>query len=140
MPPAKARARRSPAGRPAEAKAQAIVAAARGASSVAIRAGSGPRRSTRIWAVVVRGRIYVRSWSLSPGGWYRALAAEKTGLVQVGGKTSAFRAVRVRGAGLQSAIDRAYLAKYARPGEARYARDLCRPASRGSTMELRLQP
>ena len=86
------------------------------------------------------GRIYARSWSLSPGGWYRTLVAEKRGVLQISGKTAPFRAVHARGEALKAAIDRAYLAKYARPGEVRYARDLCQPASRGSTVELRLGP
>lgn len=106
---------------------------------MAIRIGSKPHRFIRIWAVVVDGRVYARSWSLSPGGWYRTLVAEKHGTLQVGGKTAPFRAVRARGQSLKAAIDRAYLKKYPRPSEAHYARDLCGPRSRGSTLELRLE-
>ena len=35
-----------------------------------IRAGA-EHRFIGIWAVVVDGRVFVRSWSLKPQGWYR---------------------------------------------------------------------
>src|SRR5512146_2430487 len=73
-----------------------LVAAAAAAWSIAIRVGES-HRFIRIWAVVVDGRIYARSWSLSPGGWYRALATEKAGTLQVGRYGSPFRAVHARG-------------------------------------------
>jgi len=125
---------------PRVAAADRFVGAVRDAWSVAIRCGSKPHPFVRIWAVVVDDRIYVRSWSVSPGGWYRTLVAEKDGVLQVGKRTSAFRAFRARGEPLKAAIDRAYLRKYRRPGEIRYARDLCLRASRGSTLELRPSP
>jgi hypothetical protein len=114
-----------------------LVPSVRDAWSIAIRVGSRPHGFIRIWAVVVAGRIYARSWSLSPGGWYEALAAEKRGVLQVGRKAMPFRGVRARGEALRSAIDRAYLRKYARPSEAHYARDLCGARSRATTVELR---
>jgi hypothetical protein len=113
------------------------VAAAATAWSIALRVGES-HRFIRIWAVVVDGRVYARSWSLSPGGWYRTLVSEKAGTLQVGRHGSAFRAVRARGEALRKAVDRAYLKKYRRPAEVKYAVDLCRPTSRGSTVELRL--
>ena len=115
-----------------------LVVAVRDAWSIAIKAGSRPHRFIRIWAVVVGGRAYARSWSLSPGGWYRTLVAEKHGVLQVGRKAAPFRAARARGESLKAAVDRAYLRKYSRPGEAHYARDLCGPRSRATTVELRL--
>jgi hypothetical protein len=117
--------------------AAGFVPAARDAWSVAIRVGPVPHRFIRVWAVVVAGRIYARSWSLSPGGWYRSLVTEKRGILPVGRTVVRFRGVRARGEALRSAIDRAYLRKYARPSEAHYARDLCSARSRAATMELR---
>lgn len=114
-----------------------LVPAIRDAWSVAIRIGSKPHRFIRIWAVVVGGRVYARSWSLTPGGWYKTLAAEKRGVLQVGRKAVPFRGVRPRGEAVRSAVDRAYVRKYSRPGEARYARDLCGARSRATTLELR---
>jgi hypothetical protein len=131
---------RGPRGRPVAPGRSRLVGAVRDSWSVAIKIGSKPHRFIRIWAVVVGGRIYARSWSLSPGGWYRTLVADKHGLLQISGKTAPFRAVRGRGEALKAAIDRAYLKKYPRPGEAHYARDLCGPASRSSTVEFRIEP
>jgi hypothetical protein len=116
-----------------------LVSAVRDAWSVGIRDGSKPHRFIRIWAVVVGGRVFARSWSLSPGGWYRTLVAEKQGVLQVGRKAASFRAIRARGEGLKAAVDRAYLRKYPRPAEAHYARDLCGARSRATTLELRLE-
>ena len=116
-----------------------LIPAVRDAWSVGIRVGSKPHRFIRIWAVVVRGRVYARSWSLSPGGWYRTLVAEKQGVLQVGRKAAPFRGVRARGEALRSTVDRAYLRKYSRPVEAHYARDLCGARSRATTLELRLE-
>ena len=115
-----------------------LVPAIRDAWSVAIKVGSRPHRFIRVWAVVVAGRVYARSWSLSPGGWYRTLVAEKHGVLRVGRKAVPFRAVRARGESRKVAVDRAYLRKYPRPGEAHYARDLCGARSRATTLELRL--
>jgi hypothetical protein len=123
---------------PAKTRPSDLVPAARDAWSVAIRIGTKPHRFIRVWAVVVADRIYVRSWSLSPGGWYKTLVAEKRGVLQVGRKEAPFRGVRARGEKLKAAIDRAYLRKYPRPSEVQYARDLCGARSRATTLELRL--
>jgi hypothetical protein len=113
-----------------------VIAAVRDAWSIAIRAGSKPHRFIRIWAVVVEGRVFVRSWSLEPRSWYRTLLVEPVGVVRIGRKEIPFRPRRARGESLKAAVDRAYLRKYARPGEARYARDLCGARSRATTTEL----
>lgn len=117
-----------------------LVSQVRDAWSVAIRAGRRSHRFIRIWAVVVAGRVFARSWSVSSGGWYEALVAERHGVLRVGRNVVPIRAVRARGEALKAAVDRAYLRKYPRAGEARYARDLCRPRSRATTLELRLEP
>ena len=116
-----------------------LVAAVRDAWSIAIKAGPKPHRFIRIWAVVVGGRVFARSWSLSPGGWYHTLLADKQGVLQVGRKAAPFRVVRARGEAQKAAVDRAYLRKYRRPTEAHYARDLCGARSRATTVELRLE-
>jgi hypothetical protein len=117
-----------------------VIAAVRDTWSIAIRAGSKPHRFIRIWAVVVEGRVFVRSWSLEPRSWYRTLLVEPAGVVRVGRKELPFRAARARGEALKTAVDRAYLRKYARPSEAGYARDLCGRRSRATTTELILDP
>jgi hypothetical protein len=116
-----------------------VIDAIRDGWSIAVRAGSKAHRFTRVWAVVVKGRVFARSWSLARRSWYRTLLEEPSGDVRVGRKEIPFRAVRVRTQSLRAAVDRAYLRKYARPGETRYARDLCGPRCRATTTELIIQ-
>lgn len=101
-----------------------------------LRAGTGLHRFIGIWAVVVEGRVFVRSWSLKPRSWYRTFLAEPQGTVQVAGREIPIRAVRTRSARLKDAIDRAYLEKYRTPGSIQYARDLGSGKSRATTTEL----
>ena len=101
-----------------------------------LRAGSEPHRFIGIWAVVVEGRVFVRSWSLKPRSWYRTFLREPQGVIQVGDRQIRVRAVRTRSERLKSAVDRAYLEKYNTPGSIKYARDLGRAKSRATTTEL----
>ena len=101
-----------------------------------MRAGTRPHRFIGIWAVVVEGRVFVRSWSQKPRSWYRTFLEEPRGVVQVEGREVPVRAVRTRSERLKQAIDRAYLDKYDTPGSIKYARDLGRAASRATTTEL----
>jgi hypothetical protein len=103
---------------------------------VRIRAGTRRHRFIGIWFVVVEGRVFVRSWSVKPGGWYRTLLKAPRGTIQVGDHELGVHAVPVKNERLRSAIDRAYLDKYNTTGAIKYARDLARPKSRGTTMEL----
>jgi hypothetical protein len=101
-----------------------------------IRAGTLPHRFIGIWTVVVEGRVFVRSWSLKPEGWYRTLLEEPRGAVLIDGREFPFRAVHTRSSRLKDAISQAYLKKYDTPSAVKYARDLGRAKSRESTTEL----
>jgi hypothetical protein len=114
----------------------AIRAAIRDGQALGIRAGTRPHRLIRIWAVVVQGRVFVRSWSLKPRSWYRTFLEEPRGVIQVAGREIRVRAVRTRSERLKDAIDRAYLEKYDSPGAVKFARDLGRAKSRATTTEL----
>jgi hypothetical protein len=113
-----------------------VLAAIRDGKILGIRAGTQPHRFIGIWAVVVDGRVFVRSWSLKPRSWYRTFLEEPHGAVQVAGREISVRAVRTRSERLKGAVDRAYLQKYNTPGSAKYARDLGRAKSRATTTEL----
>jgi len=101
-----------------------------------IRAGTRPHRFIGVWVVVAERRVFVRSWSVKPDGWFRTFAAEPVGAVQVGGRTLAVRVVRTRSERLKAAVDRAYRDKYKTPGALRYVADLCRAKSKATTTEL----
>ena len=113
-----------------------VVAAIRQGQVLGIRAGTEPHRIIGIWAVVLQGRVFVRSWSLKPRSWWRTFLEEPRGIVQAAGRTIPVRAVQTRSERLKDAIDRAYLEKYHTPGSVRFARDLGRAKSRGTTTEL----
>src|SRR5437762_4386862 len=113
-----------------------ILTAIRDGKILGIRAGSQPHRFIGIWAVVVEGRIFVRSWSLKARSWYRAFLEEPRGAINVDGRELPVRAVRTRSERLKDAVDRAYLEKYKTPGSIKYARDLGRAKSRATTTEL----
>src|SRR5437879_12410734 len=86
---------------------KAIVAAIRDGKILGIRAGTKPHRVVGIWAVVVEGRVFVRSYSLKPRSWYRTLLEEPRGIVEVDGKEIPVRAVCTRSERLKKWIDRA---------------------------------
>ncbi len=116
--------------------AETLVAAIHGARRIALVAGSKPHRFTSMWAVVVDGRVFVRSWSVKPRSWYRTLLEEPRGVLKVREREAPFRAVRTRSALLRAAVDRAYRAKYDHPGDLPYTRDMTGPKSRATTTEL----
>jgi hypothetical protein len=113
-----------------------ILAAIHDGKILGIRAGTEPHRFIGIWAVVVQGRVFVRSWSLKPRSWYRTFLKEPRGTIQVAGHEISVRAVRTRSERLKDAVDQAYLDKYNTPGSIKYARDLGRARSRATTTEL----
>src|SRR3954463_2037273 len=113
-----------------------VLAAIRDGKILGTRAGTEPHRFIGIWAVVVEGRVFVRSWSLKPRSWWRTFLREPHGVIQVGTRRVRVRAVRTRSERLKAAVDRAYLEKYSTPGSIKYARDLGRARSRATTTEL----
>jgi hypothetical protein len=115
-----------------------VVSAIRDGNILGIRAGTGRplHRVIGIWAVVVEGRVFVRSWSLKPRSWWRTFLEEPRGVIDVGGRRMGVRAIQTRSERLKDAVSRAYLDKYDTEASLRYARDLGRPKSRATTTEL----
>jgi hypothetical protein len=114
-----------------------ILAAFRKGKSLRIRAGTVPHRFIGIWFVVVNNRVFVRSWSIKPRGWYRTFLDDSCGTIQIAGREIAVRAMRTRDRRVRDAVDRAYLDKYSTPATIKYAGDLGSAASRATTLELR---
>jgi hypothetical protein len=112
-----------------------VVASIREGKVLRIRAGA-EHRFIGIWVVVVEDRVFVRSWSVKPRGWYRAFLQNPRGAILVDGREIPVRAVRRRGEDLKDAISRAYLEKYGTRSSIKYARDMGRPKSRATTTEL----
>jgi len=108
----------------------------RDAKGLRIRAGNTQHRFIGIWFVMVRGRVFVRSWSVKPKGWYRVLLKDPRGTILLANHEIAVRAVSTGDKRLRDAVDRAYLQRYNTPGALKYAKDLGSPKSRATTTEL----
>jgi hypothetical protein len=114
-----------------------IVAAIDEGKILGIRAGDrSSHRFIGIWAVVVGGRVFVRSWTQKPGGWYRTFLDDPLGTIQVGERQLRIRTVRARGERIRDAVERAYAKKYPTPGSVKYVRGFRSPRRRDTTMEL----
>jgi hypothetical protein len=114
---------------------RSLLAALDKSKIVGIRAGS-EHRFIGVWPVVVDGRLFVRSWTRKPDGWYHAFAEDPRGAIQVGSRNVAVRAVRVRTERLKKAVDLAYRTKFNTPGALKYVRGFHRPARRNTTTEF----
>jgi hypothetical protein len=114
-----------------------VLVALQKSKGLRIRAGSGRHRFIGIWFVLVGDRVFVRSWSVKPKGWYRTFRKEPDGTVQLARYKFAVRAVSIGSKRLRDAIDRAYLLKYNSAGALKYAKDLGGAKSRATTLELR---
>jgi len=106
--------------------------------AIRVRAGAGEHRFIGIWFVMVADRVFARSWSVKPAGWYRTFLKEPRGTMQVGTRKVEFavRAVHIRSKRLKSEVDRAYLEKYNSGYEVKYAKDLSTEKSRATTLEF----
>jgi hypothetical protein len=114
-----------------------VVAAIDASKILGIRAGNrSAHRFIGIWPIVIDGRVFGRSWSLKPDGWYRAFVEDPRGAIQVGSRTIRIRAVPVRSERLRDAIERAYAEKYPTPGSRRYVRGFRTKRRREATMEF----
>ena len=115
----------------------ALVAAIDRAQILGIRAGARTdHRFVGIWPVVVAGRVFARSWTQKPNGWFRTLMDDPRGTIQVGARRTRIRAVRVRSERIRDAIERAYAAKYATPGSKKYVRGFRTRRRRDTTVEF----
>ena len=113
-----------------------VLSAIRKGMVIGLPAGTQSHRFIAVWAVVVEGRVFVRSWSLKPRSWYRTFLEEPRGVIQVAGDEFPIRAVHTRSERLKHAVDRAYLEKYHTPASIKFARDLGRANSKATTTEL----
>ena len=100
-----------------------------------IRAGR-EHRIIGIWMVVVEDRLFVRSWTVKPDGWFRTFQRDPNGIIAIGDREFPIRAVLTRSERLKNAVSRAYLEKYNTPASLKYSKGLGRARSRATTSEL----
>ena len=122
--------------KPARGFSKTLVAAIRDGKILGIRAGTKPHRIIGIWAVVVEGRAFVRSWSMKPRSWWRTFQEEPVGIIEVEGKQIPVRAVFTRSERLKDLVDRAYAEKFNTPGSAHFVKGFAEKKRRDTTTEL----
>jgi len=114
---------------------ESVIAALDKSKIIGIRAGS-EHRFIGVWPVVVLGRLFVRSWTRKPGGWYRTFLEDPRGAIQAGTRTINVRAKVVKSERLKKAVDLAYRTKFNTPGALNYVRGFHRPSRRNTTTEF----
>ena len=114
-----------------------IVAEIDESNILGIRAGTrSDHRFIGIWAVVVDGRVFARSWKQAAGGWYRAFLDDPLGAIEIDQRQIRVCTMRVRSARIRDAVERAYAAKYPTPGSAKYVRGFRTLRRRETTVEF----
>lgn len=104
-----------------------------------IRAGTDSKhRVIGIWAVVVDGRVFVRSWSMKPRSWWRTFLEDPNGEIFVAKRKRGIkvRASQVRSEKMKEKVSAAYREKYNTRGSIGYVEDMSRSPSRDTTTEL----
>ena len=114
-----------------------MVAAIDAAKILGILAG---RRSTHkftgVWPIVVGDRVFARSWTSTPGGWYHTFQHDPVGVLHVGERRVRVRAVPVRSNRILDAIEDAYAQKYPTPASRKYVRGFRTARRRAATVEF----
>jgi hypothetical protein len=114
-----------------------VVSAIDASRILGVRAGArSNHRFVGIWAVVVAGRVFARSWSRKPDGWYRTFLEDPLGTIQVGDRRVRVRAVPVRSGQIREAVERGYAAKYPTPGSRSFVRGFRSQRRRETTTEF----
>jgi hypothetical protein len=114
-----------------------VIAAADAASILGIKAGNeSDHRFIGVWPIVVKGRLYARSWTLKKNGWFRTFLEDPLGVIQVGNRTVRVRAVRVRSERVRDAVEEGYAAKYDTKASEKYVRGFRTARRREATIEF----
>ena len=104
-----------------------------------IRAGSNSHhRVIGIWVVVIDGRVFVRSYAMKAGGWWRTFLEDPYGEIFVSKRKRGIkvRAVQTRSEKMKDAVSKAYKEKYNTPGSIGYVEEMSRKPLRDTTTEL----
>lgn len=104
-----------------------------------IRAGSdSDHRIIGVWVVIVKGRIFVRSYTMKPGGWWRTFLEDPYGEIFVSKRKRGIkvRAVQTRSEKIKDLVSAAYKEKYNTRGSVGYVEEMSRKPLRDTTTEL----
>ena len=114
-----------------------VIAAAAAAKIMGIRAGTkADHKFIGVWPVVVDGRLFARSWTLTKGGWYRTFLEDPIGVIQVGDREVKVRAARVKSERLRDQVEDAYAEKYNTRASQKYVKGFRTARRRDTTTEF----
>lgn len=114
---------------------KAIVEEARSAKIMGVRAGT-EHKYTGVWVVVVDGRVFARSWSDKPTGWFRAFKKQPAGTIQIGEREIPVRGKPVRSARILDAVTVAFGEKYNTKGSQKWVEGFAEPERVATTLEF----
>lgn len=103
-----------------------------------VRAGKGREKFTGIWMVVVKDRIFGRSYYLSERSWYTALLKGDNGDIKCGKEILPVKGLKPRDINtITKAINKAYKKKYlVKAYNKKWVDGLCEPERVARTMEF----
>lgn len=106
-------------------------------SLIGIKAGKERDSFLEIWMVVVDGRIFARSWSLSERSWYTTFLNDSQGQIQCWEAIYPIKAMIPNDLErISEKINQAYLAKYNSGENAKYAQGIVQKKHMDKTMEF----
>lgn len=90
-----------------------------------------------IWAVVVNGRVFVRSYTTKPNGWWRTVLKDPNGEIFPAKRKRGIkvRAIQVKSEKMKDLVSKAYREKYNTPGSVGYVAEMSVSPSRDATIE-----
>jgi len=112
-----------------------VVEAFHKAKIIGVRAGT-EHKYTGVWVVVVDGRIFARSWSDKPTGWFQAFRKQPSGMVQVGDLEIPVRGKTVRSTRTRDAVTAAFGEKYPTKGSRKWVEGFAEPERVVNTIEF----
>ena len=112
-----------------------LVETLRKAKIIGVRAGS-EHAYTGVWVVVVDERVFARSWSDKPTGWFRAFKKQPSGTIQAGELEIPVRGKVVRSARIRDAVTVAFGEKYPTKGSRKWVEGFAEPERAANTMEF----
>ena len=112
-----------------------IVEALRKAKIIGVRSGT-EHRYTGVWVVVVGNRVFARSWSDKPTGWFRAFKKEPHGTVQVEKTEIPVQAKQVRSPRIRDSVTEAFAEKYNTKGSLKWIEGFREPERVVTTVEF----
>ena len=100
-----------------------------------VRSGT-EHKFTGVWVVVVEGRIFARSWSDKPTGWFRAFRKQPAGTIQIGDREIAVRGKLVRSVRILDAVTAAFGEKYNTKASQKWVDGFAEPERLATTLEF----